>query len=230
MHSARTLTRQPASSRLVPGVVRHHRCRCAPRRCLLVFGRFPPRAPIKGTVELHLSSHRPHQPLIPPPSSIKSAPPPSPSTPVSTPSFLQWPRVKLMWFTSFTTSPRTRHTILLHLSRLVASPATSPPWEPAPSPLTGRPEPPPAKIDPTTVTPYPCPCYASTPTTQNQITGEEPPSRSPAAGSSPPRADRRFPPDAIPLPPHWRVGPHPQHRHRAVTYWRASLGRPRALG
>jgi hypothetical protein len=33
--------------------------------------------------------------------------------------FLQGPKVKLTWFTSFTTSPRTWSTILLHLSRPV---------------------------------------------------------------------------------------------------------------
>jgi hypothetical protein len=93
-----------------------------------------------------------------------------------------------MWFTSFTTSPRTRRTILLHLSRPMASPATSPPWEPATSPWTDHPEPPPAKLTP------PRPCYATTPTTQNPITGEEPSSRPQTAGSSPPRADHRSPP------------------------------------
>jgi hypothetical protein len=49
VHCARTLTRQPALSCLIPGVVRHHRRRCAPRRRQLVFGCFPTRVLIKGT-------------------------------------------------------------------------------------------------------------------------------------------------------------------------------------
>jgi hypothetical protein len=116
VHCARIPSQQPTPSRLIPGAVRHHRRRCAPRRRQLVFSRFPPRAPIKGTARA--------PPLLapatatPPPfpwTQSSSAPLP-PCAPVSSPSFLQWSRVKLTWFTSFTTSPRTRHTILLHLS------------------------------------------------------------------------------------------------------------------
>jgi hypothetical protein len=55
-------------------------------------------------------------PLPPSPSSIEPAPPPSPSAPVSSPSLLWWPRVKLVWLMSFTTSPRTWCTLLPHLS------------------------------------------------------------------------------------------------------------------
>jgi hypothetical protein len=47
------------------------------------------------------------------------------------------------------------------------------------------------QIDPTTVTP--CPCYATSPTTQNRTISGEPPPRSPTIEFSP-RADRRPPP------------------------------------
>jgi hypothetical protein len=62
------------------------------------------------------------------------------------------------------------------------------------------------------VTPYLRPCYATIPTTQNQTSGKEPPSKSPATGSH--RRGRT----TVPLPltlfpfPRWHVGPRPR-RH-----------------
>jgi hypothetical protein len=40
-----------------------------------------------------------------------------------------------------------------------------------------------SQIDPTSVTPYLRPCYATIPSIQNRTTGEEQPSGSPATGS-----------------------------------------------
>jgi hypothetical protein len=70
-----SLCSHPEPSHLWP--VRHHHRRCAPRRCQLVFGRFPPRTPIKGTARapplLTPASATPH-PFVRTQSS--SAPPP----------------------------------------------------------------------------------------------------------------------------------------------------------
>jgi hypothetical protein len=100
---------------------RHH---CAPssppRQASLVLATSPlppPQPPIKGPPELQLSSHQLRPPLFPFPELNRASALPSPSAPVSPPSLLWWPRVQLVWLTSFTTSPRTRRTLLPHLSR-----------------------------------------------------------------------------------------------------------------
>jgi hypothetical protein len=57
------------------------------------------------------------------------------------------------------------------------------------------------QIDPTTMTPYPCPCYSTSPTTQNRSCGGEPP-RNLIGGrpqSVPPPPSDRPTPSALPL-------------------------------
>jgi hypothetical protein len=68
--------------------------------------------------------------------------------------------------------------------------------------------------------PLPPLCYATTPTTQNRITGEELPSRPPA--------DCRFPPDVVRLPPRWHVDP--RRAPLAGLAGLAGRARDRALG
>jgi hypothetical protein len=94
-----------------------------------------------------------------------------------------------------------------------------------------------SQIDPTTVTPYPCPCYVTFPTTQNRTTSGEPPPRSPAACSSL-RANRCFPlsvtsfrsPSLAGGPAPMVSSPHPPASFpQSWAAWAYSPARPGAL-
>jgi hypothetical protein len=76
------------------------------------------------------------------------------------------------------------------------------------------------QIGPTSVIPYLRPCLATTPSMQNRDRdGELPRSLTggrTSTGSPPPRSS---PPNAIPSPPRWHVGPRPRRRPRFVPRW-----------
>jgi hypothetical protein len=57
------------------------------------------------------------------------------------------------------------------------------------------------QIGPTSVIPYLCPCLATTPSTQNRATGEEPPWNFTGGRFSPPRTVLSPPPRRYPPPP-----------------------------
>jgi hypothetical protein len=73
----------------------------------------------------------------------------------------------------------------------------------------------------TAMTPYSRSCFATIPSTRNRTTGEEPPSGSPATGSSPPRT--ASPSNAVSPFPLWRVGPRPRRpprcHHSSWAVW-----------
>jgi hypothetical protein len=105
---------------------------------------------------------------------------------------------------------------------LVLHPAASPAISPAAGArhlAMDRPsQAPSGQIDPTTVIPYPCPCLATTPPSQNRGPGGEPPRTSPAVGPdrfTPPSP----PPSAVSLPLPLARGPAPSPR-------RSPAGRP----
>jgi hypothetical protein len=110
---------------------------------------------------------------------------------------------------------------------LVLHPAASPAISPAAGArhlAMDRPsQAPSGQIDPTTVIPYPCPCLATTPPSQNRGPGGEPPRTSPAVGPdrvTPPRHPLLAPSASPSL---WHVGPHRPH---AVPLLAGQVGRP----
>jgi hypothetical protein len=80
------------------------------------------------------------------------------------------------------------------------------------------------EILPTTVTPYPCPCYATALTTKNHATGGEPPSN-PGNRFFPPGGPPSLPPNVVSPSSRWHVGSRPQRRLHA-----APIGGPRWAG
>jgi hypothetical protein len=87
------------------------------------------------------------------------------------------------------------------------------------------------QIDPTTVIPYPRPCLATTPSSQNRDPDGESPRTSTAVGLRSVRPSRHplLAPSASPL---WHVGPRPRRRLRAVLPLAGQVGhlptRPRS--
>jgi hypothetical protein len=77
------------------------------------------------------------------------------------------------------------------------------------------------QIGPTTVIPYPRPCFATTPSMQNRDPGGEPP-RGLTGGRAPTDSP---PPNAVPSPSLWHVGPRPRRRPRTVPPLAGQVGR-----
>jgi hypothetical protein len=77
------------------------------------------------------------------------------------------------------------------------------------------------QIGPTTIIPYPRPCLATTPSSQNRDHGRELPRTHRRSGSD------RFapPPNVVPSPSLWHVGPRPGHRPRVVPPLAGQVGR-----
>jgi hypothetical protein len=71
------------------------------------------------------------------------------------------------------------------------------------------------QIGPTTIIPYPRPCLATTPSTQNRDPDGEPTGASPAVELRPVRPPHT-PRNTVPSPPRWHVGPRPRRRPRAI--------------
>jgi hypothetical protein len=79
------------------------------------------------------------------------------------------------------------------------------------------------QIGPTTVIPYPRPCLATTPSSQNRDPSREPPRTSPAVRLRP--VPPVTPPNAVPSPSLWHMGPRPRCRPRAVPPLAGQVGR-----
>jgi hypothetical protein len=93
------------------------------------------------------------------------------------------------------------------------------------------------QIGPTSVIPYHRPCLATTPSTQNRATGEEPPRNFTDGWFSPPRTALSPPPPPTSLPPPppdmWARthGVRPRHSSLPWAGWAACpLARPRSAG
>jgi hypothetical protein len=196
------------------------------RRCSPPLASFPAPGVYKRTARFpSFSTPASTTPSSLPPSSIEPVPPRPSSAPVS-------PALP---------SPLNSSPIIvaLELHHVLASTTHPPPSPIAPGSLTGdllaagarhlavdRPsQAPSGQIGPTTVIPYPRPCLATTPPSQNRDPGGEPPRTSPAVGP-----DRFAPPPRHPLAPSaspspWHVGPRPRRCPHAVPPLAGQVGR-----
>jgi hypothetical protein len=129
---------------------------------------------------------------------------------------------------SSATSPQTQRALLLRLSRPETPPATSPPREPVTSPWIGHPKRLSVKFDPSTMTPYPYPCFTTSATTQNRITGGEPSLSSGDRVSLPAGPPRLVPHNTVSPSPSLARGPAPTTPSPRLSRWQAELGRPPA--